>query len=167
MADEPQGAPTWFPCNDHPSDKATYDFRVTVPNGATAVANGKLRRRIRHSRHTTFVWSEDAPMATYLATATTGRFKVIRSEADGIPSYVAVDPTQAPAALPVLAKTPAILRLYSRRFGQYPFGQTARSSTTRPRSATRSRRRPGRLQPARRTRSPSPTSSPTSGSATR
>ncbi len=124
VADEPQGAPTWFPCNDHPSDKATYDFRVTVPNGVTAVANGALRRRTRHRHRTTFVWSEGAPMATYLATATTGRFKVIRSRADGIPSYVAVDPTQVSAALPVLAKAPAILRLYSRRFGDYPFGQT-------------------------------------------
>jgi aminopeptidase N len=124
VADEPQGAPTWFPCNDHPSDKATYDFRVTVPNGITAVANGALRRRMRHSRHTTFVWSEDAPMATYLATATTGRFKVVRSVEDGTPSYVAVDPTQAAAALPVLAKAPAMIRLYSRRFGAYPFAQT-------------------------------------------
>jgi aminopeptidase N len=124
VADEPQGAPTWFPCNDHPSDKATYDFRLTVPNGVTAVANGRLRHRIRHQRHTTFVWDEDAPMATYLATATTGRFQVTRSTADGIPSYVAVDPTQVSAALPVLAKTPSILRLYSRRFGPYPFDQT-------------------------------------------
>ncbi|MGH2925010.1 MAG: M1 family metallopeptidase [Solirubrobacterales bacterium] len=124
VADEPQGSPTWFPCNDHPSDKATYSFRVTVPTGITAVANGRLNRRIRHQRHTTFVWSEDAPMATYLATATTGRFQVTRSTADGIPSYVAIDPTQVSAATPVLAKTSAILRLYSRRFGAYPFDQT-------------------------------------------
>ena len=48
VANEPQGSPTWFPCNDHPSEKATYDFRVTVPTGITAVANGRLRHRIRH-----------------------------------------------------------------------------------------------------------------------
>ncbi len=124
VADEPQGAPTWFPCNDHPTDKATYDFRVTVPRGITAVANGRLVRRTPHRRHTTFVWSEGAPMATYLATATIGRFEVSRSRAHGVPSYVAVDPTQSAAAAPVLAKIPAILRLYSRKFGDYPFGQT-------------------------------------------
>ncbi|MGH3328590.1 MAG: hypothetical protein ACRDPT_12480 [Streptomycetales bacterium] len=42
VANEPDGAPTWYPVNDHPTDKATYDFRVTVPAGKTAVANGDL-----------------------------------------------------------------------------------------------------------------------------
>jgi aminopeptidase N len=124
VADEPQGAPTWFPCNDHPSDKATYDFRVTVPSGITAVANGKLERRIRHRRHTTFKWREEAPMATYLATVTTGRFRVSRSRAAGIPSYVAIDPSQYASAVRVLSKVPSILRLYGDRFGSYPFDQT-------------------------------------------
>jgi aminopeptidase N len=124
VADEPQGAPTWFPCNDHPTDKATYDFRVTVPKGVVAVANGALERRIKHRRHQTFVWNEDSPMATYLATVTTGRFDVSRTRADGIPSYVAVDPTQSRAARGTLAKIPAILRLYSRKYGPYPFAET-------------------------------------------
>jgi aminopeptidase N len=124
VADEPQGAPTWFPCNDYPTDKATYDFRVTVPRAITAVANGKLVRRVRHRRRSTFVWSEDAPLATYLATVTTGRFRVNRSRAAGIPSYVAVDPSQASAAAAQLSKIPAILRLYGGRFGPYPFDQT-------------------------------------------
>lgn len=124
VANEPQGAPTWFPCNDYPSDKAKFDFRVTVPKGITAVANGQLGRRIRHRRHSTFVWHERSPMATYLATATIGRFEVSRSRADGIRSYVAVDPTESSAAASVLAKAPAILDLYERRFGDYPFGET-------------------------------------------
>ncbi|MEU5880244.1 M1 family metallopeptidase [Spirillospora sp. NPDC047279] len=38
---QPSGAHTWFPANDHPSDKATFDFEVTVPAGLTAVANGE------------------------------------------------------------------------------------------------------------------------------
>ncbi len=48
VADEPQGAPTWFPSNDHPTDKATFDFRVRVPRGLEAIANGELtdRRRV-------------------------------------------------------------------------------------------------------------------------
>jgi aminopeptidase N len=124
VAGEPQGAPTWFPCNDRLTDKARYDFRVTVPRSTTAVANGELVRRVRHPRRMTFIWSEDAPMATYLATVTTGRFEVNRSRAAGVPSYVAVDPSQSSAASHVLRKIPAIIRLYRDRFGPYPFETT-------------------------------------------
>ena len=42
---EPQGAPGWFPVNDKPKDKATYDFAITVPKGRTAIGNGRLGRR--------------------------------------------------------------------------------------------------------------------------
>ncbi|WP_192764245.1 M1 family metallopeptidase [Actinomadura algeriensis] len=40
VACQPSGAQTWFPSNDHPSDKALFDFEITVPAGLTAVANG-------------------------------------------------------------------------------------------------------------------------------
>ncbi|MFD0685088.1 M1 family metallopeptidase [Actinomadura fibrosa] len=41
VACQPSGAHTWFPSNDHPSDKATFDFEITVPAGLTAIANGE------------------------------------------------------------------------------------------------------------------------------
>src|SRR5262249_27430593 len=40
---EPNAATAWFPSNDHPRDKATYDFSITVPAGLNAIANGVLR----------------------------------------------------------------------------------------------------------------------------
>ena len=40
---EPQGSPAWYPVNDNPRDKATFDFSITVPDGLTAMANGVLR----------------------------------------------------------------------------------------------------------------------------
>jgi aminopeptidase N len=39
---EPQGAPGWFPANDNPQDKATFDMAITVPDGITAMGNGVL-----------------------------------------------------------------------------------------------------------------------------
>ena len=42
MGDEPNAASTWMPVSDHPSDKATWTFRVTVPAGKAVVANGRL-----------------------------------------------------------------------------------------------------------------------------
>jgi aminopeptidase N len=124
VASEPQGAPSWFPCNDYPTDKATYRIRVNVPKGKTAVANGALLDRTSNDDRTIFTWRESSPMATYLATVTTGEFKVTQSEVNGISSYVAVDRREARAAAGPLSKMPAILRLFGPRFGAYPFGTT-------------------------------------------
>jgi aminopeptidase N len=124
VASEPQGAPSWFPCNDYPTDKATYRIRVTVPKGKVAISNGALVKQSANRHHRTFVWEENSPMATYLATVTTGKFDVSRSRVNGIPSYVGVDPREAPGAMKPLSKMPAILRLFQPRFGAYPFGTT-------------------------------------------
>jgi aminopeptidase N len=42
MGDEPNATSTWIPLNDHPSDKATWTFRVTVPADLEVIANGRL-----------------------------------------------------------------------------------------------------------------------------
>ena len=42
---QPEVAASWFPVNDHPIDKASYSFDVTVPDGYEVVANGFLRDR--------------------------------------------------------------------------------------------------------------------------
>jgi aminopeptidase N len=40
MAGQPDFAHDIYPVNDHPADKASYTFRLDVPAGTTAVANG-------------------------------------------------------------------------------------------------------------------------------
>ncbi|KUJ65636.1 metallopeptidase [Streptomyces albus subsp. albus] len=122
VAGEPQGAMTWFPVNNHPKDKSSYDFTLTVPQGHTAVANGVyLGKRTAHGR-TTFRWRQSEPMAAYLATATVGTFKVEQyTTRDGIKVYNAVDPREANASAPVLKKLPSVLEWESRLFGRYPF----------------------------------------------
>src|SRR6185369_4001630 len=58
---EPQGSPGWFPVNDNPRDKATYDFAVTVPAGLTVMANGVLASKTTANGSTTWNWSERDP----------------------------------------------------------------------------------------------------------
>ncbi|MFL5999726.1 MAG: M1 family metallopeptidase [Streptomyces sp.] len=122
VAGEPQGAMTWFPANNHPKDKSSYDFTITVPKGRTAVANGVLlSQRTTHAK-TTFRWRQSEPMAAYLATATVGKFKVQQfTTKSGIRVYNAVDPREAAAAAPVLKKLPSVLEWESKLFGPYPF----------------------------------------------
>ncbi|GAA3769950.1 M1 family metallopeptidase [Streptomyces coacervatus] len=122
VAGEPQGAMTWFPANNHPKDKSSYDITVTVPENRTAVANGVLvGQRTAHGL-TTFHWRQREPMAAYLATATVGKFKVEQyTTRDGIRVYNAVDPREASESAPVLKKLPSVLEWESKLFGPYPF----------------------------------------------
>jgi aminopeptidase N len=116
---EPQGSPAWYPVNDNPRDKATYDFSVSVPDGLTVMANGVLVSHVTGGGRTTWLWREADPMAPYLATATLGRFDLTISTAGGVPSYAAVDPQLSTGN--VLRKLPEIVDYYSSIYGPYPF----------------------------------------------
>ena len=120
---EPQGSPGWFPCNDTPTDKATYDFRVTVPQGLTAVANGDLvGSPSTAGGRTTFVWHNGEPMSTYLTTVTVGVFQTSTGTTpSGIPYYVAVDPKIASQSKVQLSKLPAMVDFFQSVYGTYPF----------------------------------------------
>ena len=58
---EPQGSPAWYPANDNPRDKATYDFTATVPAGITVMANGVLASNTTAGGRTTWVWRATSP----------------------------------------------------------------------------------------------------------
>jgi aminopeptidase N len=117
---EPQGSPAWYPVNDNPRDKATFDFSVTVPAGLTAMGNGVLVSNQTTGGKTTWVWRETDPMAPYLSTVTLGRFDLdISTTVGGIPSYVAIDPTLPSGN--VFRKLPEIVQFYTSIYGPYPF----------------------------------------------
>jgi aminopeptidase N len=118
VVNEPQGSPAWYPVNDSPHDKATYCFRVTVPEGLTVMANGVLESSTTSGGKTTWAWNETDPMAPYLATSTIGKFDLTISEIDGIPSYLAIDP-QLPKGN-VFRLMPDMVRFYVSKYGPYP-----------------------------------------------
>jgi aminopeptidase N len=129
VAAEPDAASTWFPCNDHPSDKATYTFRITVPKGLRTVANGRLVSRSTRRGASTFVWTEDSPMASYLATIDTGRWRIRTGRTrGGVPQTVAVDRRLSRArrkAMRFVSRTTAAATDFeAETFGPYPFGST-------------------------------------------
>jgi aminopeptidase N len=133
VVNEPQGSPGWFPVNDSPRDKATYNFAITVPEGREAIANGVLTSKRTRNGKTTWRWFEDSPMAPYLATASNGEFELRIGEIDGVPEYNAVDPTTrrstSPTSTPepelawerLTATQPKAVRLFSEIYGPYPF----------------------------------------------
>lgn len=121
---EPDGARTWFPANDHPRDKASFTFRITVPAGNIVAANGTLAGVQEGDGETTFTWDMQAPMATYLATIVAG--DLVRVEGgspagvflrDYLPADLAADP---PA---VLGRAGEMIEFFSDLFGPFPFSE--------------------------------------------
>lgn len=122
VTNEADGAPTWFPVNDHPTDKASYTFAITVPDGKVAVANGLLTGSSTKDGWTTWNWNAPDPMAAYLATSTVGDFALNSYTCpNGVPIIDAVDKDLTPAASMNLSKTCAQIAYFETVFGKYPF----------------------------------------------
>jgi aminopeptidase N len=71
---EPYGAFTWYPVNDHPSDEALYDARITTHDGDVGVFNGKLEATDREGDTTVNTWHLAEPAASYLTTIAIGPY---------------------------------------------------------------------------------------------
>ena len=74
VASQPVGAPSWFPCNDHPSDKAAYRIAVTTAARYTVAATGVLTARRRSAGTRTWVYERSEPTASYLVSVQIGRY---------------------------------------------------------------------------------------------
>ncbi|MBC7443253.1 MAG: M1 family metallopeptidase [Ramlibacter sp.] len=127
VVNEPDGAATWYPVNDDPQDKATYTFRITVPAGKTAVANGlPARAPETKAGWTTWTWRASDPMSSYLSTATVGDFALSRDVGPGgLPIVNAIDDGVTDASLAettaALALQPEMIIFLESTFGRYPF----------------------------------------------
>ena len=145
VAGQPHVAATWFPVNDHPLDKASYTFEITVPAGP----RGDRQRRAQEQPHppagwTTWIWDAKEPMASYLTTATIGEFDLRAYREDGIRYWDAIDPDLFTPAAPrtgdqFALSQPADLVLQApvahdqrarRRAPSSPSGSTATPSST-------------------------------------
>jgi aminopeptidase N len=120
---EPDGARTWIPVNDHPTDKATWTFDVSVPEGTTAIANGALLGRVSDGDTATWTWEQDEPMASYLITMLIGEYELVDdgSTADGIQLHHAVLAERSSLLDSYLDVTEEQLAFFVERFGSYPF----------------------------------------------
>jgi aminopeptidase N len=120
---QPESASTWFPVNDHPSDKATFKLAMTVPDGLEVISNGVPGPERSAGGWTTWQWTESAPLASYLSTVVIGKYRVTTTTHDGKPMVTAI-PESAPADGPAaksMARTGEIADFLATKFGPYPF----------------------------------------------
>jgi aminopeptidase N len=124
---QPFGSATWFPVNDTTTDKATYDFTITVPKGLQALANGEPAGTRTHGSATTFQWVNRQPTASELVMVAIGNFDVKDTRANGLRNITAVDPA---AILPANQDTAGdefnkatadVIDWERKLYGSYPF----------------------------------------------
>ncbi|MFD9690453.1 M1 family metallopeptidase [Kitasatospora sp. NPDC059088] len=124
-ADEPEAAWWWYPSNDHPSNKATYDVSVLVPDGNQVISNGVLTGTSSKAGWTRYSWRENKPQATYLTTLAVGKFDITTdTTASGLPVYNAYSKDlgeNADAARASVERTGELVDWLSGYFGDYPF----------------------------------------------
>ncbi len=127
VVSEPEGSMTWYPVNDHPTDKATYSFEITVPEGRVAVANGlPARHPITKKGWTTWFWDAPDLQASYLTTASVGDYELRYSTTDdGLPIIDAIDdgltPENAATTDASLKLQPDMIAFLEETFSPYPF----------------------------------------------
>jgi aminopeptidase N len=125
---EPHAARWWFPGNDHPRDKATYDVSIAVPKGLEAVSNGlfvgtrqQTNGWVRHN------WRSRSPQGPYQATMIVTDLDIsAKTTPSGLPFvtayYTALDNDASARA--AVERTPEFLEFETSLFGPYPFEAT-------------------------------------------
>ena len=128
VVSEPEGSMTWYPVSDHPTDKATYSFAITVPEGKVAVANGlPAREPVSAGGKTTWYWDAPDLQASYLTTASVGDFEVREpyTSPSGVPILDFVDSKltagQRATTDASLALQPRMIDFFESVLGPYPF----------------------------------------------
>jgi aminopeptidase N len=138
VASQPIGAPSWFPCNDHPADKASYRIALTTSSSYAVLATGDLVSRRAGASTTTWVYERREPTATYLISVQIGRYDdvvLVGGNRDGsyllnigrggvtraVPQRAGVPARLRTAFGHDFARQPAMMTLFERLFGPYPF----------------------------------------------
>lgn len=121
---EPDAASAWFPNNNHPRDKATYRFEITVPQPWVVAATGVLKETKEIGDKTLYISEMNQPMATYLASINIDQYEVFTETGPNgmsIHSYFPKDlPDSSRSNYNIL---PEAIEFFNALFGPYPFDE--------------------------------------------
>ncbi|MCB0979476.1 MAG: M1 family metallopeptidase [Ilumatobacter sp.] len=124
VLNEPDGARTWMPCNDHPSDKASFTFHLGVPAGMAAVANGELVSHDTEAAGERWTWDQAEPTATYLILLLTGQYEIAESQSSsGVPILSVALTQDADLLARYNELTARQIDFFEQYFGPYPLAR--------------------------------------------
>ena len=123
----------WFPCHDVPSDLATFELSITVPEDWTTVAPGELVDRASGGGRRTDTWRCHQPCAPHLVSLAAGPFREVDGSLPGLPiRYLA--PAGLGGELPgALAVTPRAIAFLAGLTGRpFPYSKHTTACVVHP-----------------------------------
>jgi aminopeptidase N len=121
VASQPHGAPSWFPCNDRPDNKATYTLTLTTGSEYVVAFTGEPVDQRRGASSITWVFEQEAPMATYLAAVQIGRYDVLTIDASVPMRSLTPQPSDDEGYDAAFGGQPEMMAYFQQAFGPYPF----------------------------------------------
>jgi len=121
VAGQPNGAASWFPCDDHPSAKARFRVRLTTDSPYRAVVTGALTGRRRRGSTTTWDFDLPYPTPTYLVTVNLGRYEHLEDAGGPVPFHAFVPAGLKKDFRNAFARQTEMIDVFTRLFGPYPF----------------------------------------------
>lgn len=121
VAAQPHGAPSWFPCNDRPSSKATYTLTIAASADYHVEFSGEPVGVRRKGAARIWTFRQEAPMASYLATVQIGRYQVTPLPAPVPMRVVAPAGIKRNGFAASFGRQPQMMAFFIDRFGPYPF----------------------------------------------
>jgi aminopeptidase N len=113
----------WFPCYDSPNDKFTNELICHIPEGMTALSNGKLLSESPGAEGLKVArWLQDKPHPSYLISLVAGNFKKIEDKYGNIPLAFYTPASQIDLAQNSFAETKEMMEFFENEIGvPYPW----------------------------------------------
>jgi aminopeptidase N len=123
----PNRAQHWFPCVDHPSDKAYFETHVTAPQHYQVVANGSLLEQTNLNNGLNyFKWQTNVPLPTKVMVVGIARFAVQNiGNYSGVPVSTWVYPQNKEEGFVDFSNAGNILDFFVELIAPYPFMKLA------------------------------------------
>jgi len=128
----PDRAHKWLACIDHPSDKATVDFTVSVPDHYKVIANGNLINEADEgNNYRLYHWRSDEPLPTKVMVIGVAEFGIDTIENNlGIPISTWSYKEDTSLWFQPFSKVAEPISFYETILGPYPFSKLADVQST-------------------------------------
>lgn len=111
-----------FPCFDEPAYKFPWQLTLTVPSDMMAISNTPIESTVEHDTMKTVVFSETAPIPSYLIAIAVGEFEAVDIPGMSIPGRVVTTPGKSKLTKLAVESTPKLVAGLENYFDStYPY----------------------------------------------